>query len=249
MPERPRAPSRQPQTTPTDVPAPDAASRPCRPRRAFPDRPAATALAVALLLASCAKAPGVAGQGAYRGEPALRAIRVAQNDVVIAGPKGYCVDPRATRESGAGAFVLLAGCAALDRGEPDARQAVLTASVSPEGLPGRSPGPAELERFFRSSEGRAALAQDGRAESLALGRVESRGGVLFLRLKDASQGRPDDLGDDSWRAVFALNDRIVSLSAASLAAAPLGDAELRRTLDRFVGEVKAANGQRREAAA
>ena len=245
MPERPRDPSRLPRPVPTATPAP----RQSRLRRAIPDHRAGTALAVALLLAGCAEAPGVAGQGVHRGEPALRAIRVARNDVVIAGPKGYCVDARATREAGAGAFVLLAGCAALDGGAPGGRKAVLTASVSPEGLPGRSPGPAELESFFRSTEGRAALAQDGRAESLALGRVESRGGVLFLRLKDASRGRPDELGDDTWRAVFALNDRIVSLSASSLAAAPLGDTELRRTLDRFVAEVKAANGQRRDAAA
>lgn len=208
--------------------------------------PGALAAVLALLLSGCTEQPGVAGQGAHHA-PALKAIRVARNDVAIAGPKGYCVDPRATREAGTGAFVLLAGCAALD-GQPvpdRARpQAVLTASVSPEGLPGRSPGPAELEVFFRSAEGRAALAQDGRPDSVALGRTESRGGVLFLRLKDGSRGRPDELGDDAWRAVFALNDRIVSLSATSLAAAPMAEAELRRTLDQFVAAVKAANGQR-----
>ncbi|MBL9060508.1 MAG: hypothetical protein JNK88_10860 [Mangrovicoccus sp.] len=246
MPEHPRVPSRLPSPVPIAGPGP---KRRGRLRLAIHVRPAGAALAAVLLLAACADAPGVAGQGAYRGEPALRAIRVASNHVVIAGPKGYCVDPRATREARAGAFVLLAGCAALDGRTPDARTAVLTASVSPEGLPGRSPGPDELGRFFRSAEGRAALAQDGRAESLTLGRVESRGGVLFLRLKDASRGRPEELGDDTWRAVFALNDRIVSLSASSLAAAPVGDTELRRTLERFVAEVKAANGQRRDSAA
>ena len=206
---------------------------------------AAAAAGLALLLAGCADQPGVAGQGAHRA-PALKARRVARNDVAIAGPKGYCVDPRATREAGTGAFVLLAGCAVLD-GQPVADRpqprAVLTASVSPEGLPGRSPGPAELEAFFRSAEGRAALAQDGRPDSVALGRAEARGGVLFLRLKDGSRGRPEELGDDAWRAVFALNDRIVSLSATSLAAAPMGEAELRRTLDQFVAAVKAANGR------
>jgi hypothetical protein len=210
--------------------------------------PGAMAAVMALLLVGCADQPRVAGQGAHR-PPALKAIRVARNDVVIAGPKGYCVDPRATREAGTGAFVLLAGCAALD-GQPASDRAqpraVLTASVSPEGLPGRSPGPAELEAFFRSAEGRAALAQDGRPDSVAVGRAEARGGVLFLRLKDGSRGRPDELGDDLWRAVFALNDRIVSLSATSLAVAPMGEAELRRTLDQFVAAVKAANGQRRD---
>lgn len=209
---------------------------------------AALSAAVALLLAGCAEPPpGVAGKGVHQPAQALRAIQVAQNDVTIAGPRGYCVDPGATREAPSGAFVLLGSCAALERDAAGGAGAVLTASISQPGLPGRNPAPAELEQFFRSAEGRAALAQDGRASSLTLKGLHARDGVLFLSLRDASAARPDRLADDSWRAIFALDDRVVSLTATSLAEAPLGETELRRTLERFVDAVRAANGQRRAA--
>ncbi|MGB8623034.1 MAG: hypothetical protein WCD16_09460, partial [Paracoccaceae bacterium] len=48
-------------------------------------------------------------------------IAVAGGAVVVAGPPGYCVDTRATRDRGGTAFALLASCAAISR-NPNAPQ-------------------------------------------------------------------------------------------------------------------------------
>ncbi|MCA8878826.1 MAG: hypothetical protein KDA73_02495 [Rhodobacteraceae bacterium] len=206
------------------------------------ERAAAAALvAAALLLSACAEAPGVAGRGAP-GDRAIRAVRVAQNDVIIAGPSGYCVDPATAQDTKSGAFVLLGSCAALGgTGRDTGRHAVLAASVSLRWFPGTTPGAAQLETFFGSAAGRASLAQGSRAGAVDLLEMRREGGVLYLKVRDGSAARPEGLGDVVWRAVFPVGDRVVSLTATSHRDVPQSDSDLHRTLTRFVAAVTAAN--------
>ena len=173
---------------------------------------------------------------------AVQAVRVSGNGVTVVGPQGYCVDPGSSRERATGSFVMLGSCATLHgAGSGPPRPAVLTALVSPPSDPPLVPSVAELERFFRSDAGLAALAHDGDPDSVTLLRIDARDPILFLKLRDSSTDRPADLSDGSWRAIFPLRDRLVALSVAGHADLPVGDAELRRTLDRFVAALRAAN--------
>src|SRR6056297_132833 len=146
--------------------------RPARVPSPTPERPAngmstwtsrLTVFGAAVALAGCGAPVDVA-------RLAPETVLVAEN-VVVAGPPGYCIDAGAVRETGSAAFVLLGSCASLSgdgiRAMPDA-PGVLTVLVSPAGGGAVFSAASEqqLQRFFSSDEGRIALSADGRAESV-----------------------------------------------------------------------------------
>lgn len=197
-------------------------------------------VAACAVLAGCLPQPGSL---AFRaGAAPVAAVRVSGNDVTIAGPEGYCVDPTSSRERAEGSFVMLGSCATLrGAGEGPGKPTVLTALVSPRSDPPLVPGPAQLESFFRSRAGKAALAHDGDAGSVTLLRFSAEGPVLYLKLRDRSTDRPAALSDISWRAVFPMKDRLVALSVTGHDDLPVADTDIRATLDRFVSAVFAVN--------
>lgn len=192
-------------------------------------------------LAACDDANGYAGRSAF-GHGPVTAIRVAQNSVTVAGPAGYCIDKSGSRDRATGSFVLLGSCATLN-GEPEGPDtpAVLTALVSPEDDQPQAPTAAQLERFFRSDAGRAALSHDNEASKVTLLDIRRDGDVLFLKVRDRSAGRPADLRDTSWRAVMGMKGRLVALSVHSHDALPMGEDQMHRTLTRFLAAMRAAN--------
>lgn len=197
------------------------------------------ALLLTLALSGCVVA-GTSG-------PAPRAVAVAGGAVTVAGPAGYCIDGSASRDAAAGAFVLLGTCAALSgsaaAGQP-AKPAVLTASVVPgagdeAGFVAAFPA---MARFFGSATGRAALSRAGRAETVQVAGVTSRGDVMFLNLTDTAALSGQRVEPGYWRAILTLRGHLVTLSVMSLADRPLGAAEKRQVLDAFVARMRAANG-------
>lgn len=207
--------------------------------RARPVLNRAGLVVLGLAVSGCLPQPGAL---AFLGAPPVQAVRVSDDGVTVVGPEGYCVDPGSSHERAAGSFVMLGSCATLrGAGAGPGRPAVLTALVSPPSDPPLVPSVAELERFFRSEAGQAALAHDGNADSVTLLEIEARDPILFLKLRDSSADRPAALSDRSWRAIFPLRDRLVALSVAGHDDLPVGDADMRRTLDRFVAALRAAN--------
>lgn len=193
------------------------------------------------VLSGCDDGSGYAGRSAF-GHGPVTAIRVAQNSVTVAGPSGYCIDKSGSRDRAAGSFVLLGSCATLN-GEPVGPDspAVLTALVSPEDDQPKAPTAAQLERFFRSDAGRAALSHDNEAGKVTLLDIRRDGDVLFLKVRDRSASRPADLRDTSWRAVMGMKGRLVALSVHSHDALPMPEDQMRRTLTQFLAAMRAAN--------
>lgn len=175
-----------------------------------------------------------------------RSVRVSDGAVVIVGPSGYCIDPAATRDGPDGAFVLFGTCAALAgsraAGQPE-KPALLTVSVLP-GAPddatfsGSFPA---LTAFFRSEPGRAALSRSGEAGDVSVEAVVASGGALLLELRDLSAARGQPVEPEYWRAVLALEGRMVTVSALGLRGSPLSSAEKRRTLEALIDRIRAAN--------
>ncbi len=197
--------------------------------------------AACLTLAAC-----VPGAPLVSGGTATRAMSVSDGAVVVAGPPGYCIDRSASRDRPDGAFVLFGTCAALSgsasAGQP-ARPALLTVAVLPDtadntALTASFP---VLAQFFRSAPGRAALSRSGKAETVELVAVSSKGDVLYLHLKDGSAGPGPAVEADYWRAVTTLRGRVVTLSALGLRDRPLPAAEKRRVLEALVAQMRAAN--------
>lgn len=194
---------------------------------------------LALAIAGC-------GAGIPVTRKAPEAVRVAGESVVVAGPPGYCIDSAASGERAAGAFVLLGSCASLSRDASlphPSEPGVLTVTVSPGEIgPGTvSPLLSELEAFFRTDPGRAALSRDGRAASVAILETRIEDGALFLHARDASSPRRG-IAEDYWRALFGVNRRLVTLSVNGFSAAPLSDRAGLSTLDAFAARIRAANG-------
>jgi len=199
------------------------------------------AAAACLILSGCTELSSLAVQSQATRNAPLPAIRVSQRDVVVQGPPGYCVDPDTAEDRRSGAFVMLGNCAVLKGGNGPDAAGVLTAMVSPPADPPQRPSPARLQSFFTSPDGRGVLAHDGRPGSVTILSTEASDDVLFLEIRDESEGRPASLSDRAWRAVFPLADRLVALSVTAHRERPLASAEAREVLGAFVAAMKRAN--------
>lgn len=194
-------------------------------------------------LAACAGGPGV-GMGAFGFSRAPGSITVASKSIVIAGPRGYCIDRSATRDSAAGAFVLLGNCASIANNARAAAPripAVLTASVSDEIGADISASFDELQSFFTSAAGRAALARDGRAASVTILTTRRKNGAFYLHVRDNSENRVDSLAAEYWRGLFDVRGRIVTVTVTGFKDRPMPDAVGFATLDAFAERIRHDN--------
>ena len=64
--------------------------------------------AVCFIVSGCADFLAVS-----RGIPVQMQVTVADGSVVVAGPRGFCVDPKSTRTVGNVPFVMMGNCAAI----------------------------------------------------------------------------------------------------------------------------------------
>ena len=141
-------------------------------------------------------------------------VAVLGGAITVAGPDGWCVDPRATRETGDQAFVLLVRCRG-GRGEP-----VLSVTVSDIRVPAgdRATQLSGLVEFVLTDAGRGQLSRRGRTDEVTIRSHRIVDGALWLDLSDT--GNPDTLEPGYLRVVLPLAGRLVTLSAMSPVASP-----------------------------
>ncbi|MEL7105879.1 MAG: hypothetical protein AAGM21_08160 [Pseudomonadota bacterium] len=156
-------------------------------------------------------------------------------DVVVAGPPGYCVAPGTVREADGAAFVVLGSCASLSDGALGAAPAqpgVLTVLVSAagEGAPLSAASSDDLEAFFESDAGRSALSPDGQAATVEV--IEARAGVgqVFVRARDLSGQRPAGIDPEYWRALVDVRGHLVTATLIGFETDPLDPGLGLRTL-------------------
>lgn len=180
--------------------------------RAFP---------VLLLLAACV-APGGGGSSS---------TPVLGGALTVAVPAGYCIDPRASHDDGRSALVIAGRC---DAGRP-VPAAVLTVSVGGEGSSAiLQAGARALTDWARSPAGRAALARDGKAGSVAVRETLVWDGAFLIRLEDRAIG-------PYWRAAIGLKGRLVMISVSPPERQGLPLAEGRAILERAIAGIRRAN--------
>ncbi|MGR3515305.1 MAG: hypothetical protein ACU0GG_21280 [Paracoccaceae bacterium] len=158
----------------------------------------------------------------------------------VIGADGWCIDEATSRAGGSTSVVVLGSCAALagdaDQPRPDV-PGVLTISVEAEA--GAVPDSETLEKFFVSDAGRAALAQDGEAESVAILDTRREEGLLYLHASDASAGA--DTSNEIWRALFDLGGRFVAVSFYTRVQDAIDTEDGLAALAAQVEELRAAN--------
>jgi hypothetical protein len=176
---------------------------------------AALALAGALALpAACFETQAMSGALTRVSDLGPAAVSVLGGVVTVAGPEGWCVDARSTRETGDQAFVLLVRCRER-RGEP-----VLSVTVSDIRVPPGEPVAqlTGLADFLLTEVGRGQLSRRGRADEVTIRSHRIADGALWLELSDS--GNPERFAPDYWRVVMPLAGRLVTLSAMALAESP-----------------------------
>ena len=159
---------------------------------------------------------------------------------VIAGASGWCIDPSVSRPTDETAVVVLGSCAAIGQNAlapaPDV-PGVVTVSVEKPGAV--APTPEQLESFFVSETGRAALARDGKASSVEI--LETRTDEDRLILYTADQSALPGASPRTWRALFDLGGRFVSVSLYGLEDQPFEPDDGRAALEAQVDQLISAN--------
>lgn len=178
-------------------------------------------------------------------KPAPVQVRVAGKEVVIAGPKGFCVDPTQIRDRAANAFVLLGSCRAISNSPLKPKPqvpAILVATVS--GKTKSAPIASSMDtltKFFKSSAGRAALSRDGRAQTVEVIQTLKRQDIFYIHARDSSTDALAGAGDEYWRALFNVKGRIVSASVVGLQEQPITSKAGFDTLAIFANKIMIAN--------
>ena len=173
--------------------------------------------------------------------------RVALTDdrIMLVGPRGFCIDPSETRNTGPDGFAVFGNCAGLS-GSRFTRQpqapAVLTGAISePSDEGGISASLATLPAFFRSPDGARLLSRAGDPETVEVLQSFVAGDVFYLRASDSSPGSVPGVQDTYWRAYFDLGPRIITLSVLALEGEATDEAAQLSVLESFVSETSAAN--------
>ncbi len=194
-----------------------------------------------LALAALAGVSGLAGCGVASEGLSPRAVALA-DDFVLLGAPGYCADMTSVDLAHDPQVVLFGSCQAL-RGNrfvqgPDV-PALVTVAVTEIGP--SVPSVSSLEAFLSSTEGRAFMSRSGRAETVEVLRTRRRDGILMLHATDTSPGRPPGTLAENWRAVMAVEGRLVSISVLPFADDPLSTDLAFATLEAQCARIRQAN--------
>lgn len=187
-------------------------------------KPHRLALALTLLL-GLAACQGVGGFTSARKAPVLGGA------LQIGVPSGYCIDGKASHESGDTAVILMGRCSDAMRAIP----ALISVSIGQSGSAGvmTAGGPA-LAAFFNSPQGRATLSRNGRASSVKVIAALGSGDAFLLHLQDKTAG-------EYWRAVIGIKSRLVTISTTGTDAVPLAAADGRKVLEDTLNALRSAN--------
>lgn len=150
-----------------------------------------------LWLAACQVSPG-----AFARPEGARQLAVLDGTIQVASPSGYCVDKASARQQDDGAVVLIGRCSAGSQ-LPAALISVTIGGVASASV--LADGGAALAAYFQTSQGRAALSQSGRAETVQVAQTETVDGAFVMRIAESDAA-------EYWRAVLGISGRLVTLS-------------------------------------
>jgi len=181
---------------------------------------------------------------APRPDSTLDRIEVARGAVVIAGPRGYCVDRQGSRPGNDPAFVLLGACDAIAGDVPATRpirRAILTATVVALPAGAALPAPDVVAGFLQSEDGRTMLSRSGDAAQVEILASIVSADTVLMRIRDRGRLDGPRVADTYWRAVFAHDRHMVTLAVLAPAGTSIASASQRVLLEQFIDRVRAVN--------
>lgn len=157
-------------------------------------------------------APNGEPEGAQIGPaiPKAKSTQLAQGDVTVKAPDGYCVDETSVVSNLAGSSVILGKCSALDgKGASAETSAIMTVSVSPRrDATSSAPTPEDLAQ----SVAPASVLSSQQTGALSLVHVANGGDDIFA---------PAD--PKHWRGATMLDTRLVLLGLYAPKGAPMAE--------------------------
>ena len=204
---------------------------------------AGTALSFIAALAGCELSVPTS-QDAPSARPAVatvRSVSIAQGEIDVRAPKGYCIEESSLRDTEKGSFVVLGSCKGFSgraRPEDAMSSAVLTLSASAPLNGTQSLSPEALEDYFSSEVGKAALARSGDPAKVDLLGIERGDGAIFIHARDTSAGVVDGLASDYWRAMTIQANRLISVTATAFDHSPMEDDRLVSLLEKFLTSLR-----------
>ncbi|EAQ24029.1 hypothetical protein [Roseovarius sp. 217] len=163
-----------------------------------------------MALAGCLAVPAGKSQ-------ALSKVAFYDAEVVVTGPRGYCVDGASLRRGASGSFALIASCESLTgTAGVYVEPAILTVSVLPRTGPVQQPDAQTMARALAPAEVR---------------RAEDRDGISLVQVMQGGQEVLPGGDPVHWRAGMVINGHLVGLAiygpAGSVVTGPAGREMLR----------------------
>lgn len=193
--------------------------------------PLRAALAAGLLLplAACVVGDGGATGAAKPSEP-LRRVAFFGGDVVVAGPPGYCIDPKSVQSGPRSGFALMASCGHLTGSAwDDVPPAVITVSVLARDDAAKAPTAARIAVPW--------------ANAGVLQQIDGKD-VALIHLARGGDAQLPDGDPHHWRGAMAINHHLIGLAAYGGAGSAIAGARGRAVLTDTARAMRAASPDR-----
>jgi hypothetical protein len=166
-------------------------------------------------------------------------VTVAGQKVKLGTAAGYCINEKQSRFSASGASILMASCKP-DSKTSTAKGLVLVNVLADKGIKEAVQGH-DLEEYFQSSAGRAALSRKGNADQVnVLGTMEENG-IYYVHSKDSGGPLIPDTTDEQWRVFFVVAERLISVSIINFVDSRMPDGIVFAQLDEIAQRIKTLN--------
>jgi hypothetical protein len=153
----------------------------------------------------------------------------------VAAPPGYCLAEGAVTRQRGSDFAAFTPCT-----PGGTATGVLLATVGAAGS-AQPVDPQAMAAFFTSPAGKRALSRARDAASVTVHEVLSVEGAILVRLTDRATPPAAVAPGESWRAVMAVDGRLVTLSASPARGTTLPRETGRRLIGSFVTAMRTAN--------
>lgn len=178
--------------------------------------------------------------------PRSKIVTAGGADVMIAAPQGFCLDEATVDENRKGAFVFLSDCRQVEGNWHRVPiSAVLTASVSPSGLPGAEAGQAKaltaLQGFLTTAPGAYTLGKSNNASGVRVVKSFTTDSALYILVEDTSTDTRDGASKQFWRGFTQSGGRLVAISVTGFSRNDPQEERALRIAQAFIQSILDAN--------
>lgn len=99
----------------------------------------------------------------------------------------------------------------------------------------------DLEAYFQSDAGRAALSRKGKADNLTVLGTMFDNGIYYVHTQDGDGPIIPDTTDDQWRVFMVVADRLVSVSVVNFIDDKMSDGLVFAHMESIARRIKALN--------